>query len=1218
MLRAGGGRGMMRRIYFFGGGESDGDPDRRDILGGKGASLAALTRAGLPVPPGFTISVQCCENYLGAGGAWPEGLKDEIRAGIQRLEAACGRKFGHGDLPLLVSVRSGAAVSMPGMMDTILNCGMADDKEPFDELIECVEAVFDSWNSPRAIAYRRERNIRGLSGTAVTVQAMFPSRVSGVAFTANPTDPEAGEIVIESSYGLGEAIVSGEVDPDNFVLSRDDLSVKKTYIGRKDRIIPAAGDSDVPQGDQPSLTDEQIRSIAQMALGVEELFGFAVDVEWGLADGRFALLQARRIRQSAAQSRELLLQSIRTALGAELRDSRGPWVLHNLSETLAHPTWLTWSVQERFMSGAGGFGAMYRLAGFEPSQAVSTRGPVRLIAGKIYMDVSLASELFFEDYPFKYDMNLLRWDPDAAQSPPTIPAGTFRSRSAAAKKVARVDIRLRQMARTLDGDLNDRVIPEFAAWCRDEKQRDLASMSNDELAVLWRSREHRVMDGFAPQSLLPSLITGMAMAELEAFIAENLWDVEEDAGELAAMLSAAPQPDKTLQASAAMFGIVSGDGSVDQWLQQYGHRGPDELDLAAPRWREIPDEVAEMARRLEGGQDPIELHHAHVEQVAKRTDELRGGLSGAQRRQFDRLLGLLRRYIPFREDGKYYLMLGYDLLRDVALEAARRLEIGDDVFYLTASELCDAIESGAFNEDQIARRTEDYRTEARIVLPRVIDESAIELLGRPPSRDASESYDAYELSAGVASGPVRIVESLHEAGDLGRGYVLVCRSTDPAWTPLFVNAAALVLECGGALSHGAIVAREMGIPAVVLPDATNLLTEGDIVAVDGHNGRVGAIGSVDVCENRAAAPDDVRISSSIAPPPRSARERFAARLRNISLCVWGVYLLAAFCWPQQWLYQPSIELLDAILWPIVARWGMIAVVVISAAGLAAVTMIIQRLVVDNRQLRQAKLSAAALMKEAARLPDGSPRKAALKRVAAPVNVRLLAAAMLPIGLLLGPMIMMFMWFPIRVDPASWNAAPGSTVRIVASIDSSSSSSVTLSPQAPAHLADSSPAQCTTPRIAEALAQLAAAPDELWKDLVDSDRPIEQLRAELKERIASGELGPAKVMWEVKTPPEAEGVFPVSISAPGAREPLEMNFVLGDSNPPGAIEFVSVDLASAPIISARVIYPPPKTKRFFWTPLVWLQDNQWDAGWLLTYLLAYLPVMFCLRWILRIA
>ncbi|MDP6635657.1 MAG: PEP-utilizing enzyme, partial [Phycisphaerae bacterium] len=588
---------------------------------------------------------------------------------------------------------------------------------------------------------------------------------------------------------------------------------------------------------------------------------------------------------------------------------------------------------------------------------------------------------------------------------------------------------------------------------------------------------------------------------------------------------------------------------------------------------------------------------------------------GRRLERFDDLIGLLRRYIPFREDGKYYLMLGYDLLRDVALEAGRRLNIGDDVFFLTDRELCEALPAGAVNCDKIAQRKDDYRAESRIVLPRVIDEAAIDSLGQPPTHDVAESYDAYELSAGVASGPVRIVTSLRDAGDLGRDYVLVCRSTDPAWTPLFVNAAGLVLECGGALSHGAIVAREMGIPAVVLPDATNLLREGQVVAVDGHNGSVGEIGSQSGgSDKRAAASDDVRITSSMAPPPRSDRERAAGRLRNISLVVWGAYLLAMLFWPDKWLYQPSLRVLDKVLWPIVAAWGMPAVVVVVAGSLAALTMIIQRLMVDNRQLREAKRRAGLLMKEAANLPTDSPRRAMLRGLAAPVNVRLLAAAMLPISLLLGPMIMTFLWFPVRVDPASWNASPGTTVRIIASVDGAHQRRITLEPESPAVLADTFPSECSPPPIADALVQLAGSSDEVWKEVVDSDRPIPELRMELKERISAG-VPRQNVMWEIKTPPDIGGSFPAVIRTRGAR-PLRLHIVTGNNCPPAPMEVLAD--AQSPIKSARVIYPPPETRRIFWTPLAWFGDNQWDAGWLLTYLLAYLPVMFCLRWILRIA
>ena len=256
---------MTDRVYFFGEKKSESDPNRKDILGGKGASLALLTRARLPVPPGFTISTACCGLFLDVGGKWPEGLADEVRDALARLEEVTGKKFGDDVNPLLVSVRSGAEVSMPGMMDTILNCGQTDEgsaKATWESLVECIEAVFNSWNSPRAIAYRGDRNIRDLPGTAVVVQAMFPSQVSGVVFTTNPNDMAADEIVVESSYGLGEAVVSGKVDPDNFTLDRETLDIKRRVIGRKNRIMKAVGDTSEPDAGAASLSDEQIRRIA--------------------------------------------------------------------------------------------------------------------------------------------------------------------------------------------------------------------------------------------------------------------------------------------------------------------------------------------------------------------------------------------------------------------------------------------------------------------------------------------------------------------------------------------------------------------------------------------------------------------------------------------------------------------------------------------------------------------------------------------------------------------------------------------------------------------------------------------------------------------------------------------------------------------------------------------------------------------------------------------
>ena len=1217
---------MTRRVYFFGEGQSEGDPDRKDILGGKGASLALLTRAGLPVPPGLTISTECCGLFLDAGGKWPEGLADEVRSALARLEQVTGRKFGDAGDPLLVSVRSGAEVSMPGMMDTILNCGRMDEagsKAPWESLVECIEAVFNSWNSPRAVAYRRNRNICGLPGTSVTVQAMFPSRVSGVVFTTNPNYTAAGEIVVESSYGLGEAVVSGEVDPDNFVLDRETLGIKRRVIGCKARIVEAVGDTSEPDAGAASLSDEQIRRIAEIAMDVEKLFGFPVDVEWGLADGKFALLQARRVRQSKTESTEQLLEELRLALRQEMRDGRGPWVLHNLWETLPHPTPLTWSVQGRFMSGAGGFGAMYKLVGFEPSPAACRQSMIRLIAGRAYMDTKMAPELFFENYPFRYDMDLLRFDPGAAQLPPTLPAATLRARVAAARRIARIDRRLHGMAPKLDVELISRVIPEFVEWRRTEKLRSLESMTDGELVDLWRAREHHVMDCFAPQVLLPSLVSGMALAELRAFLAENFWDADENADELAGILAAPPLPDKTMRANVALFEIVGGKRTLEQWLTDYGHRGADELDLASPRWREQPDEVTAMARRLEGGQDPMELHDAHLREVRSLTIALRGRLGRSDRKQFDRLLDVAKRYIPFREDGKHYLTMGYDLLRDVALEAAERLGIGDDVFFLEVAELCDALTVGTVPFERIAERQARRRTEARIGLSRVIDSEDIEALGRPVEHQAAESYPAYELSAGVASGPARIITSLRDADRLGRGYILVCRSIDPAWTPLFVNAAGVVLECGGVLSHGAVVAREMGIPAVVLPDATNLLRDGQVVAVDGHRGSVGMLDSPSEQADKPADEDDVRIGMELVPPPRARRERIAARRRNISLLVWGAYLLAALLLPAKCLYGPSMALLDALLWPIAVNLGKPAVVAIVAASLAMLTVLIQRFLVDNCRLLETKRRAAMLTDQAAGLRRGSPRRAAIMRHVAPVNVRFLAAAMMPISLLLGPMIMTFLWFPARVAPASWNASPGSAVKVVAAIESGFREPVTLAVTPPARLAESSPAthslapvRRTLEEFLETLRQPAAddRDEKTLRDIVGSDRSRKELIASLTAHLEA-ETPPQRIMWEIGTPEDIADSFAVTVAA-GDSQSLRLSIVLGDRRPPAPVR-VDGDPTS-PIRSAAIVYPPPEIKRILWAPLAWLGNDQWDAGWLLIYLVAYLPVMFTLRWILRTA
>src|SRR5688572_28901973 len=184
--------------------------DARDLLGGKGASLAELTRACFAVPAGFIITTETCRRYLAHNGTWPENLEAELRAHLAQLERETGAIFGAG---LLLAVRSGASVSMPGMLDSFLNCGSSS------QLIQRIAAVFKSSQSSRAAVYCRRQMLDASMGTAAIVQAMFPSELSGVVFTRDPMDPGRNEMVIESSPGLGNQVVSGEITPHRWHIS---------------------------------------------------------------------------------------------------------------------------------------------------------------------------------------------------------------------------------------------------------------------------------------------------------------------------------------------------------------------------------------------------------------------------------------------------------------------------------------------------------------------------------------------------------------------------------------------------------------------------------------------------------------------------------------------------------------------------------------------------------------------------------------------------------------------------------------------------------------------------------------------------------------------------------------------------------------------------------------------------------------------------------------
>ncbi len=886
---------------------AEGGEQARAVLGGKGASLAGMTQAGFHVPPGFTITTAACRHVMAHDGAWPDGLEEQLREHMAALESATGRQFG-GPEPLLVSVRSGAAQSMPGMMDTLLNVGLypgmpgIDDDgfwqlyrqflvsfvgsavdiaveiedqvaprsqseaimahwqevvgcpfstDPWDILRASIDAVFRSWTSARAAAYRRRHGLDDGAGTAVNIQVMFPSRSSGVVFTRDPNDPHSTHMVIEAAHGLGEAVVSGDVTPDRYLVSRDDPTQGEYFSGEAGREVAALGSAaaETEDGGDLVLARERIATLAELCLRVERWYGAPMDIEWGLAGGELALLQCRPIRGmdillDVETGRQEEIARLRTLADGQ----RTLWVTHNLGETLAAPTPMTWDIVRDFMRGDGGFGLMYQDFGYRPAEAVRQDGFLELICGRIYAQVDRLATLFWGDLPLIYDLDQVAADATVLDGPPTAldhkraDTGFLLALPGTLKAMWRCSRRMRVEAPASGRHFTEQVLPDWLTWVEQERTRDLAALDEDALHALLDQVIDRVMHDFAKESLKPGFHGGLALSRLEGLFL-RMTD-QATAANLARSLTSALEGDITWEQDHTLAQVAGGTADISDFMVRFGHRASGEMELSQPRWHEDPaalDAALDQARRA--GLEALEERHQataarRIEAEEALDETLRAWGGRILRSDIDQQLALARELLPYREKGKYYLMMGYDVIRRILLEIGRRHDLGPDLFFLTRAELRAYPQRRDELTVLIAQRRLRHASAQRLDLPPVIDSDALDRLGLPDEGAGGEERDGIAVSSGVATGPAALVFDPREAGDLGTDYVLVCPSTDPGWTPLFIGAKALVVERGGTLSHGAIVARDFGIPAVTLPQATRWLAPGDVVRVDGNRGRV--------------------------------------------------------------------------------------------------------------------------------------------------------------------------------------------------------------------------------------------------------------------------------------------------------------------------------------------------------------------------------------------
>lgn len=812
-------------ILFF---DSVTDADA-PIVGGKGLSLGKTTTAGLPVPPGFVVTTDAYRKLHSTG------IRSD--AGFASAVSDAYRKLGSGP----VAVRSSATAedgvedSFAGQQETILGVTGEED------LISAIERCWRSLHTERAIAYRRQKGIPddGMA-MAVVVQQLVPSDVSGVLFTRDPQDPTGTTMAIEASWGLGEAVVSGRVTPDRFRVNRETGIPVAKHAGRKTIRITAAGEEDVPepQVTELCLGDSELSLLADLGRKVEGFYGNSRDIEWALAGGSLFLLQARPITTVTAAERE----TVREAVIADLRtraDPRGTvWIRYNLSEVLPEPTPMTWAVVGRLLAQDGGFGAMNRDLGANPDSNLGGDSAFDLVASRPMANLSKLPRMQFRSPPIEYPIAAFKADPRKALDPKPIlnPGRNGKIRGMLRLPLTiwelfRIQAAPKQQIAGFAEKFEKEIAPPFAAAAKSALAQDWGKLDNAAIRREFDAWVQRTLVEFARESLKPTVFADLSWATLQSLLEPTLGAARTPAaiGEIA--LGAHPPEEADF--ASGIRRLASGELERAAFLEKFGHRAHNEMELSVPRWSEDPVAVDRLAKKF--ASQPFADADA-FERIATEA-KLAGPARDTAKLWADRL----RTYLGLREAGKHYLLLGYAVIRRALLELDKRLHLQGGIFFVIPAELDDLL-AGKDLTDTIATRRKRRRTELTIDVPPVLFSDDLEAIGRPPALpEGATTFEGIPLSAGVVEAPALVLREPSDPPE-EEGFVLVCPSTDPAWVPLFAKAKGLVMETGGVLSHGAIVAREFGLPAVAgLPDATRQIRTGQRLRVDGGTGTVAIV-----------------------------------------------------------------------------------------------------------------------------------------------------------------------------------------------------------------------------------------------------------------------------------------------------------------------------------------------------------------------------------------
>ncbi|MFS2186005.1 phosphoenolpyruvate synthase [Mucilaginibacter sp. Mucisp84] len=858
------------------------------LIGGKGANLAELYKIkALNVPDGFCITTEAFKNTVGNDQQYnslleqlallTENQRNEINeiskkirtliesiALSQELKSQIVARMDQYGGDYAYAVRSSATAedlataSFAGQQDTYLN--VIGEAAILKHISKCWASLF----TERAIIYRLQNGFDHRKVyLAVIVLQMVAAKVAGVLFTAHPITGNRKVSSIDASFGLGEALVSGLVNADNYQVRASRIIEKKISEKRiAIEIIKNGGTEQKEIGPEQqhkqALTDEQILQIEQTGRMIEAHFGHPQDIEWCLSDNKFYVVQSRPITTLyPVPAADDLENRVYVSVGHQQ-------MMTDAFKPLGISVWML-----------TGNRAMFKMAGGRLFVDIS-KGLASPAGRENLLNVLGHSDPLIKDALMTViDRNFVKENPDA-NIPGQVKGHHGMSAADILSEVGN-DVGIvadlinssQKSVSALKDNIRIKTGPDvFDYILNDMEQRRQLSLEKKNLNVImaaihasaWINDKMKEWLGEINAADVLSLSVPNNITSEMGLELLDLADVIRPYPEVIAYLQGAKQ-NNLLNGLCQLEGGWQVRDAIIAYLNKYGMRCAGEIDITRTRWRENPTALVPMIlsniKNLEQGESTRRFEQGKQAALEKEQDlmlRLKQLPYGEEKaRETKQMIDLLRNFIGYREYPKYDIVSRYFIYKQALLQEAERLVKAGvlrdekDSYYLYFEELQEVVRTGKVDYQLIDQRKVDYQFYEKLTPPRVITSEGEVITGHYCRENIPVGGLAgLAVSSGIVEGRARMVLNV-EGADLEDGDILVTTFTDPSWTPLFLAIKGLVTEVGGLMTHGAVIAREYGLPAVVgVENATQLIKDGQRIRVHGTAGYVEIMSEADV------------------------------------------------------------------------------------------------------------------------------------------------------------------------------------------------------------------------------------------------------------------------------------------------------------------------------------------------------------------------------------